>query len=176
MHPPSSALGFLPVAYRLAAVLLIIAILPIGVYDFYNFLRAIVSIVAVLAIIHIRLLKQQSHSDILTLAFVPVAILFNPILPIHETKTFWIFIDVGTAALFWYLAGWASPDKPFLAQFSDRARNGVAYIAIGLFFVGMVLTSSSDPTALLVIAVIYLVAGVRAMVLPEKRSNAKPDA
>jgi len=105
------------------------------------------------------------------MAFVLVVALFNPVAPIHETKTFWIFIDIASAALFWHLASWASHGRPFLFHYSERKRNGVAFIAIGLFFLGMVLTTNTEPTALLVIAAIYIIAGIRGLMAKDQKSS-----
>jgi hypothetical protein len=67
-------------------------------YDYYMLLRMIVCVAAAL----LALLAYR-RSDELTIwfgVFVTLAILFNPILPIHLTRSVWTILDLGGAALF----------------------------------------------------------------------------
>ncbi len=65
-------------------------------YGFYVLLRLIVSGVAIYAII---VLGVSSPANAVALA--AIAILFNPILPIHLPKVMWVPIDLGVAAVLW---------------------------------------------------------------------------
>jgi len=76
-----------------AAVLLIaLASLPIG---YYTFLRIVVCIAGV--ILGVAYFESKR---LLSIVFVAVAILFNPILPIYLSREIWIPIDIITAILF----------------------------------------------------------------------------
>ena len=69
--------------------------LPIG---YYTFLRVMVFITCAVLI-----WKEQRDTDphMWSLVFIPIGVLFNPIVPIHtNNKTAWIFIDIGCAAVF----------------------------------------------------------------------------
>jgi len=47
--------------------------------------------------------KQSANAE--AISFGLLALLFNPIIPVHLTRELWMFIDLGAAALFatkWY--------------------------------------------------------------------------
>ena len=79
-----------------AAIMLIIGIAPLSYYGYYQLLRWIVCGVAVfIAITSYRWGKMWAVG-----IFGVVAVLFNPILPIHLTKQIWQPIDAACAVLF----------------------------------------------------------------------------
>jgi hypothetical protein len=68
--------------------------MPIG---YYTFLRIILTIGAVLIILK----EIQKDVNLLGIAFIIVAVLFNPIVPIYlYQKSFWMPIDLVTGVLF----------------------------------------------------------------------------
>ena len=68
--------------------------MPIG---YYTFLRIILTIGAVLIILK----EIQKDVNLLGIAFIIVAVLFNPIVPIYlYQKSFWMPIDLVTGILF----------------------------------------------------------------------------
>jgi hypothetical protein len=70
--------------------------MPIG---YYTFLRIIVTLGAVL----ILLKEIQNDVNLLGISFLFIAVVFNPIVPIHlHQKAMWMPIDIATAILFIY--------------------------------------------------------------------------
>jgi hypothetical protein len=68
--------------------------MPIG---YYTFLRIILTIGAVLIILK----EIQKDVNLIGIAFIIVAVLFNPIVPIYlYQKSFWMPIDLVTGILF----------------------------------------------------------------------------
>jgi len=80
----------------ICAIACFIAILRLPI-AYYTFLRAIVSLGAIVLIYNF--FKQKNYS--LTVVFMVVLLLFNPILPIYlHRKSIWIPLDVITGLLF----------------------------------------------------------------------------
>lgn len=77
------------------AVLLLIAILPLP-YGYYSFLRWVTCGIAAVT----SFIAYQWGFKWAPWVFIPLAILFNPILPIHLTKEIWQPIDIIAAILF----------------------------------------------------------------------------
>lgn len=75
-------------------------LLGIGVfklpYGYYTFLRIIVFIYSI-SYLYI-FYKNEKHG--VTVALTAIAILFNPILPIHLNKEIWSFINIATAIFY----------------------------------------------------------------------------
>jgi hypothetical protein len=68
--------------------------MPIG---YYTFLRIVLTVGAVLIILK----EIQKDVNLLGIAFIIVAVLFNPIVPIYlYQKSFWMPIDLVTGILF----------------------------------------------------------------------------
>ena len=84
----------LKIALLVSALLLCVGVLPGIPYGFYTFLRLVVCGVGVYAAVLLR-----THST-LQKHFIPLAILvtlFNPVIPVHLSRTFWMLIDIFTA-------------------------------------------------------------------------------
>ncbi len=81
-----------------SAVALLLAVPPIWPYIYYTLLRLLVSGVAIGALFALRPVSPG-----IVVAFVLVALLFNPLLPVHLTKAVWVPIDLGVAAFFLYV-------------------------------------------------------------------------
>ncbi|GGH13467.1 DUF6804 family protein [Pedobacter zeae] len=80
----------------ICAIACFIAILRLPI-AYYTFLRAIVSLGAIVLIYNF--FKQKNYS--LTVVFMVVLLLFNPILPVYlHRKSIWIPLDVITGLLF----------------------------------------------------------------------------
>jgi hypothetical protein len=67
-------------------------------YGYYQLLRFIVCIFSAI----VALLRFRSNLWALAWLYVAIAILFNPIVPIHFKRDTWAIIDVVTAALMVY--------------------------------------------------------------------------
>jgi hypothetical protein len=78
----------------IAAILLILAVFS-WPYGYYVFLRWVITAIAV----YVAYALSESDSSKLWI-FVGIAILFNPIVPIYGTKSFWIITDLISAGLF----------------------------------------------------------------------------
>ena len=79
--------------------------LPIG---YYTFMRIVVFIAAAIVIIQ----KRDEGLSTQNIATGLLAILLNPIIPIHlQSKTAWVVIDIIAAAWFIYLAFSAKRDN-----------------------------------------------------------------
>jgi membrane-bound ClpP family serine protease len=80
----------------LCTIALLVALfnLPIG---YYTFLRVIVTIGAITIILN----ETKNDVNLLGIAFIVTAIIFNPLIPIYLYKKYvWMPIDVFTAGLF----------------------------------------------------------------------------
>ena len=74
---------------KIVGMLLFIAVLPLPI-EYYEILRIIVSIAALINIVQERYI------------FVPVLIIFNPIMPVYlYDKAIWAIIDIVSGLLFW---------------------------------------------------------------------------
>jgi len=79
----------------LIAFLLLIAILPLP-YGYYIFLRWVTCGMAVFT----AFLAYHWETKWVVWVFIPIAIVFNPFVPIHLTKEIWQPIDIVCAILF----------------------------------------------------------------------------
>lgn|SRR5690625_1743905 len=77
-----------------AIVLLIVGVLPMP-YGYYTFLRIIITIIFIWSSV-VAFDRDLATSKWI---YVGIAILFNPIIPIHLTKDIWIVIDIITALI-----------------------------------------------------------------------------
>ena len=90
--------GTLKIALWAAVVALVVAVPPMWPYGFYVLLRLTVTAVAIYAIV---ILGTSAPIDAVVLAF--IALLFNPLIPVHLPKTLWVPIDLGAAVFLWTL-------------------------------------------------------------------------
>jgi hypothetical protein len=79
----------------LAAALLLLAIPHTWPYGYYVLLRLVVCAVSLFGAI-----VAHRHRQGLLALFVLIALLFNPILPVHLTKQLWSFINLAVAVFF----------------------------------------------------------------------------
>jgi len=85
--------------------LLLIALLSLPYY-YYQLMRwAICGCAAYLAYQHYK----EKSGGVLTIAFIVIAIVYNPIEPIHLFKVAWIVINIITVIVFLY--GWIQAQK-----------------------------------------------------------------
>jgi len=82
-------------ASKISAVMLLIAILPLP-YGYYTLLRWVVCISAVFSAWVSKELEKKSWLVLMAI----IALLFNPIAPIHLDKGTWVVIDFIVAILF----------------------------------------------------------------------------
>ena len=72
--------------------MLFIAVLPLG-SGYYDLLRIVVSVAAAVSIFRGSLI------------FIPILILFNPIIPVYiYDKAVWVIIDIVSGLVFWNLS------------------------------------------------------------------------
>jgi len=79
----------------ISSILLITAVFPIGEYGYYVFLRWVVFLTA----IYIEYLFIEHKRTNWEWVIIIIAILFNPIIPIHLNKELWQMIDIIVAIL-----------------------------------------------------------------------------
>jgi len=79
-----------------AIAALVVAVVPIWPYGLYTLVRLVVSSVASFAIYVLGTSDSKR-----TVALVVVALLFNPIAPVHLSRLAWLPIDLGVAFSFW---------------------------------------------------------------------------
>jgi hypothetical protein len=79
--------------------LLLLAIFPLP-YGYYTFLRLIVFIGGLYIAYH--LYDKKSH--VFSIVFVLLAILFNPIIPVHLSRETWLPIDIMSAITFFFIS------------------------------------------------------------------------
>ncbi len=88
----------LKIPYFLVAGLSVIALAPLP-YGFYMFLKIAVSACAGMTA---YLKFHTGQRGVLVWIFVALAILFNPIVPVHLTKEIWMFFNIVSASLFFF--------------------------------------------------------------------------
>lgn len=82
-------------ASKISAVILLIAILPLP-YGYYTLLRWVVCLSAIFSAWVFGGLEKKSWLFLMTV----IALLFNPIAPVHLDKGTWVIIDFIVAILF----------------------------------------------------------------------------
>jgi len=83
------------IAVIIASVLLLLALLDGWPYDYFVVLRFVVTGVS----LYVALLAYSSEKFGWTGLFAVLAVLFNPILPVHLTREIWTTIDLVVAIL-----------------------------------------------------------------------------
>ena len=97
--PPVSRLVTLrhhPILWLVPAVLLLLALLP-WPYGFYTFLRLSVCLVC-----SWLAYEQWKHDDAVSgwvVGLSTVALLYNPLLPVHLSREIWMVLNIGSAVL-----------------------------------------------------------------------------
>ena len=91
------------------AILLVAAIAQLP-YGYYTFVRIVTcGCAALLAVVGFR---ERPSSQAWSIVHSLIAVLFNPILPIHLNRSAWFFLDLGTAGVFIahliFIRGWRS--------------------------------------------------------------------
>tara|TARA_Y100000816_G_scaffold61366_1_gene40501 strand:- start:124 stop:369 length:246 start_codon:yes stop_codon:yes gene_type:complete len=77
---------------KVVSIMLFIAVLPLG-SGYYDLLRIVVSVAAAVSIFRGSLI------------FIPILILFNPIIPVYiYDKAVWAIIDIVSGLVFWNLS------------------------------------------------------------------------
>lgn len=94
MKKPASIVAFV------VAVLLFCAILPLP-YGYYTFLR-LTTCLGGLFLAHELYKQQQQNTAILLIG---IALLFNPIIPVHLSRGIWFSIDIMSAMAFLHARG-----------------------------------------------------------------------
>jgi len=83
-------------AATVPAFLLLVATFSRQPYGFYTFLRIAVCASA----IYLSWYSNQINKGAWLWIFVFVALLFNPVIPVHLTRNVWVLIDLATALVF----------------------------------------------------------------------------
>ncbi len=79
----------------IAAVMLLAAVAPLP-YGYYQFLRWVICGISIFIAVEAYNWGKKWAAWL----FGPIAVLFNPLIPIHLTKEIWQLIDLGCALLF----------------------------------------------------------------------------
>jgi hypothetical protein len=90
----------LTLVYIVPAILLLLVTFINFPYEFYTLLRLIVSISSGF-IIYLNY-KEEKRITTSVIIFTIICLLFNPIIPVHLTKSQWIPIDIITSIIFIY--------------------------------------------------------------------------
>jgi hypothetical protein len=99
--PDSNELKHIKIALLLSGLMLCLAVVPVWPYGFYLLLRLVVCASCGYAAYFLR------QDPVLSVHFIPLvflAVLFNPILPVHLGSLLWLLIDLGTAVYFLSIA------------------------------------------------------------------------
>jgi Family of unknown function (DUF6804) len=86
----------LRLALWVAIAALVAAVVPIWPYGLYTLLRLLVTGVALFA-----LYVLGTRDPKRTVGLVVVALLFNPLVPVHLSRLAWLPVDLGVAYWFW---------------------------------------------------------------------------
>jgi hypothetical protein len=86
--------------YIVPAILLLLVTFINFPYGFYTFLRMVVSISSGF-IIYLNY-KEEKKITVNIIIFTIIFLLFNPIIPVHLTKSQWVPIDIITSIIFIY--------------------------------------------------------------------------
>ena len=84
------------VLWIVPAVILIVAVFPLP-YGYYTFTRIITCLAC--AVLAYSAYQSRPPAFSWSAAFVLLAVLFNPVIPIHLTRGVWMGLDVGAAAI-----------------------------------------------------------------------------
>ena len=85
-----------PAVWLVPAALLVVAIFP-WPYGYYVLLR--ICICGATAFLAYRQWSRRGRFDGWVVVLGVVAVLYNPLIPVHLTKMLWTFINLGTAGL-----------------------------------------------------------------------------
>lgn len=77
-------------------------------YGYYQLLRLVVCSWAIWALVS----SWKVENGVLRWLLIGLALLFNPVRPVHLTKTVWACVDVATAAILLVYARYHSTKKP----------------------------------------------------------------
>jgi len=80
----------------LSVIFLLIAIFPINEYGYYILLRWIVFLTA----LYVGYIFYKENFSPITWLMAIIAILFNPIFPLHFSKSIWLPVDLLVAIIF----------------------------------------------------------------------------
>lgn len=83
--------------WLIPAALLLIALARLP-YGYYTFLRVVVCAVALL--IAYTGWKSKTSAQVWSVLFALIAILFNPLFPVHLNRAAWFYLDIASAAVF----------------------------------------------------------------------------
>ena len=85
-----------PLVWLIPTGLLILAVFPLP-YAYYNFLRILVCVACTFLAYKEVTARQGRSTWVITLA--AVALIFNPLIPIHLSRALWFYIDLAAAGL-----------------------------------------------------------------------------
>jgi uncharacterized protein DUF6804 len=89
--------SILPIVWFVPALLLLIAIWRLP-YGYYTLTRIVTCGVAVL--IAVAGLQERPAVQTWSFPLLAIAVLFNPLVPIHLSRATWFYFDLGAAAIF----------------------------------------------------------------------------
>jgi hypothetical protein len=93
-----SSVENLRIALWVAIGALVLSVLPIWPYGAYTMLRLVVTAVSLFA-----LYVLGTGDPRRTIGLAAVALLFNPLVPVHLSRLLWFPIDLGVAYWFWII-------------------------------------------------------------------------
>ena len=137
---------------RIFLIIILVWAIDDHAYSYYNFLRWTVCVVAVYW-------AYESHSQLnngWAVIFAVIALLFNPIIPVHLDRWLWAFIDLGVAAIIG--ASILLLDKPAESGTFKRRNIYSAILSVSLLVAGHFTYGIADFVEFLVYAFVCLVA------------------
>jgi len=87
----------LPKFLLIAAVVLFVAVIPVWPYGYYTFMRFLVCCVSAYVAFKLNNIKRLKLHVV---PLVAIAMLFNPLIPVHLSRNIWLPIDIGTGLYF----------------------------------------------------------------------------
>ena len=90
-------LSTVPALWILPAIMLLIAVLPLP-YGYYTLLRIVVCIAASFIAYSVR--SESENVGLWAVVFAVIALIFNPIIPIHLPRETWLIINLICAGTF----------------------------------------------------------------------------
>lgn len=89
--------SFTPLIWAVPVVLLLLALAPLP-YGYYTLLRIVVCAAA--AFLAFKQFQENQRVSGWMVTLLAIAMLFNPLIPVHLNREIWTFIDLVVAAIF----------------------------------------------------------------------------
>ena len=82
-------------------IILLIAVLPLP-YEYYMILRLVIPVFCIIILVYEF---RKTTSSPVPYIFLGLAALYNPLMPVHLTKTLWIILNLLSVSTFYFYKG-----------------------------------------------------------------------